>query len=86
MAREQTEDGFAEEAEAYETLGERRADAPDAGEALADGTPEADAAEQRRALLDPVDPGPGVRLPAEADPADAAEQDREVGPGDDDYR
>ncbi|WP_129840685.1 hypothetical protein [Streptomyces sp. RFCAC02] len=77
-----------EEAEAYETLDARRAAEPYPadGDAPADGTPEADAAEQRRELLRPVDTPPGARRPLEADPADAAEQDREVEPGDDDYR
>ncbi|WP_052851597.1 hypothetical protein [Streptomyces avicenniae] len=98
MPRERKENGppgeplpdarLVEEAERYETLDAQRAARPypGDGEGPADGTPEADAAEQRRPLLEPVDPGPGTRLPAEADPADAAEQDREIGAGDDDYR
>ncbi|MGK5533997.1 hypothetical protein [Streptomyces sp. URMC 129] len=56
------------------------------GEELGDEAPEADAAEQRQELLrlhDTPLTGPG---PAEADPADAAEQARVVDPGDDEYR
>ncbi|WP_059013222.1 hypothetical protein [Streptomyces specialis] len=56
------------------------------GEELGDEAPEADTAEQRADLLRPRDTpltGPG---PVEADPADAAEQAREVDPGDDEYR
>ncbi|GAA0987949.1 hypothetical protein GCM10009555_068390 [Acrocarpospora macrocephala] len=47
---------------------------------------EADLAEQNRALRPEEGPWP-LEIPLEADPADAAEQDREVGQDDeDDYR
>ncbi|NUR86940.1 MAG: hypothetical protein HOY71_22900 [Nonomuraea sp.] len=52
---------------------------------LSPETPEADAAEQRRDMRHD-DGGPRREVPLDADPADAADQDRVVDFDDDDYR
>jgi hypothetical protein len=51
-------------------------------------TPEDDAAEQQMEAVDPGEDGDEEfdETPLEADPADAAEQQRAVSPGDDEYR
>lgn len=48
--------------------------------------PEADAAEQHLGVRDDDERRLPPALPAEADPADAADQDREVDLDEDDYR
>ncbi|GIH91395.1 hypothetical protein ACFFMN_30905 [Planobispora siamensis] len=48
-------------------------------------TPEADAAEQHRSMQEERSAWPD-RIPFDADPADAADQTREVGIDEDDYR
>ena len=48
--------------------------------------PEADAAEQHLGVRDDDERRIRASIPVEADPADAADQDREVGLDEDDYR
>jgi hypothetical protein len=48
-------------------------------------TPEADAVEQRREVVED-EPDQPPQVPLEVDPADAAEQSRTVGYDEDDYR